>query len=152
MTRKTFAILGFAMLATGGICAADVPPMRSALIPDITVMENDSPLVRAAKLVAATRARMTMHSTHVIDNDSLRRAGSSHFSIATTEPAPVPGSRAPVTNLGPSPPAAPVSPYRQQTPNQTFVPPNTAPVVPTSPFQLPPPPPTSSPIPYRPPQ
>jgi hypothetical protein len=151
MIRKTFAILGFALLATGGICAADVPPMRSALIPDVTVMENDSPLVRAAKLVAATRARMTMHSTHVIDNDSLRRVGSSHFSIATSEPAAVPTSRAPVTTLGPSPPQPPVSPYRQQQ-NQAFVPPNTAPVVATSPFSLPPPPPTSSPIPYRPPQ
>jgi len=142
MTRKTFAILGFALLATGGVCAADVPPMRSALIPDITVMENDSPLVRAAKLVAATRARMTMHSTHVIDNDSLRRVGSSHFSIATTEAAPVPTSHAPVV-------AGPSSPYRQ------VVPPNLSPVVVAPapvppPFQLTPPPPTSSPTPYRP--
>ena len=148
MVRKTFAIFGFTLLATGGVCAADVPPMRSALITDVTITENDSPLVRAAKLVALTRARMTVHSTHVIDNDSLRRVGSSHFAIATTEPAAIPGSRAPQTTLGPSPPQPPVSPYRQ--PNQSFVPPNTAPVVPTSPFSLPPPPPTSSPTPYRP--
>jgi len=145
MTRKTFAVLGFTLLATSGICAADVPPMRSALITDINVSENDSPLVRAAKLVALSRARMTMHSTHVIDNDSLRRVGSSHFSIATTEPAAIPGSRAPITET------VPVSPYRQVVPpNLSPVIAPTAPVVPTSPFQLPPPPPTSSPIPYRP--
>lgn len=147
MTRKTFAILAFTLLATAGVSAADVPPMRSALISDVTVTANDSPLVRAAKLVAATRAAMTVHSTHVIDNDSLRRVGSSHFSVATTEPASIPASRAPMTVAGPSPPAAAVSPYQT---NQGFVPPNTAPVVQTSPFQLPPPPPTSSPIPYRP--
>ena len=140
MTRKTLAIVGFALFATGALCAADVPPMGTTLVTDITLADNDSPLVRAAKLVALTRARMTMHSTRVIDNDALRTMGVSHFSIATTEPAAIPPTMQ-VT------PAAPVSPYRQ---NQTFVPPNTAPVVPTSPFQLTPPPPTASPIPYRP--
>jgi len=142
MTRKTFVILGFALFATGAICAADVPQMRSALIPDVTVMANDSPLVRAAKIVALNRARMAVHSTRVIDNDSLRQMGSSHFSVATTEVAPLPPGMT-VT------PAAPVSPYRQ------VVPPNLSPVLatpPPAPFTLPPPPPTSSPTPYRPPQ
>jgi hypothetical protein len=147
MTRRTFAVFGFALLATGGVCAADVPPTHSALLTDITITENDSRLVRAAKLVAAERARMAVHSTHVIDNDSLRRVGASHFSIATTEPTALPTSRAPTT-LGPVSPA--VSPYRQ------VAPPNLLPVIQTQaptttpPFQLPPPPPTSSPVPYRP--
>ena len=140
MTRKTLAIVGFALFATGAVCAADVPQMRTALITDVTLADNDSPLVRAAKLVALNRARMTIHSTRVIDNDALRQMGSSHFSVSTNEPAAIPPTMQ-VT------PAVPVSPYRQQ---QNFVPPNTAPVVPTSPFQLTPPPPTSSPIPYRP--
>jgi hypothetical protein len=142
MRRKTLLIVGFALFATGAMCAADVPQMRSALITDITVSANDSPLVRAAKMVALSRAQMTVHSTRVIDNDALRTMGASHFSVATTEPAAIPATIQ-VT------PAAPVSPYRQQ-PNQTYVPANTAPVVPVSPFQLTPPPPTSSPTPYRP--
>ena len=141
MRRKTLVIVGFALFATGAMRAADVPQMRSALITDITVSANDSPLVRAAKLVALSRAQMTVHSTRVIDNDALRTMGASHFSIATTEPAAIPA-----TTQATLP--TPVSPYRQQ--NQTYVPPNTAPVVPASPFRLTPPPPTSSPIPYRP--
>lgn len=142
MKRKTLILVGFALFATGAMCAADVPQMRSALITDVTVAANDSPLVRAAKLVAQSRAQMAVHSTRVIDNESLRTMGASHFSVATTEPAAIPGAQVLTAPL--------VSPYRQQAPNQTYVPPNTAPVVPTSPFALTPPPPTQSPIPYRP--
>jgi hypothetical protein len=142
MIRKTLTIVGFALFATGAICAADVPQTRSALITDITVSPNDSPLVRAAKMVALSRAQMTVHSTRVIDNDALRTMGSSHFAVATSEPPALPPSMS-VT------PAAPVSPYRQQQQPQ-YAPPNTSPVVATSPFSLPPPPPTSSPTPYRP--
>jgi len=144
MTGKTVAVVGFALFATGIVCAADAQT-RSPLITDVIVTANDSPLVRAAKLVALDRARMTVHSTRVIDNDSLRQMGSSHFSVATTEPPALP---TPSRTLGPSSPA--VSPYRQ------VVPTNVSPVIagpPTpapAPFQLTPPPPTSSPIPYRP--
>lgn len=144
MTRKTLIIVGFALSATAAICAADVPVRSAALVTDVTLADNDSPLVRAAKLVALNRARMAVHSARVIDNDTLRTMGASHFSVSTNEPAAIPPTMQ-VT------PAAPVSPYRQQQ-NQALVPPNTAPVVPQSPFQLPPPPPTSSPTPYRPPQ
>jgi hypothetical protein len=140
MTRKTLAIVGFALFATAALYA-DVPQTRSALITDITLTANDSPLVRAAKLVALNRARMSVHSTRVIDNDTLRTMGPSHFAVATTEPPRLPAA---VTVT----PQAPVSPYRQP---QGYVPPNTNPVVTTPPpFQLTPPPPTSSPVPYRP--
>jgi hypothetical protein len=142
MTRKTLLIIAFALFATGAICAADVPQTH-ALITDVTINDLDSPLVRAAKMVALSRSQMAVHSTKVIDNDSLRTMGSSHFSVAVNEPAALPPMLQ-TTTLGP------VSPSQQ--PQRQIPAPNPNPVVVTSPFSLPPPPPTSSPIPYRPPQ
>ena len=141
MKSTAIAAFGITLLVTAAY-GADIQPMRgSALISDLTVSPNDSPLVRAAKLVAADRARMTIHSTTVIDNTNLR-AMAGRVSFATTEQPALPSGQ-PIGRT-------PVSPYAQQQ-QQQYVPPNLSPVLaPTSPFQLPPPPPTSSPTPYRP--
>jgi hypothetical protein len=141
--RRTAVIAFGIVLASAQLLAVDTPS-GGALINDITLKDNDSRLVRAAKLAVANRARMTVHSARVIDNDSLRAiAGSSHFSVATTAVASIPALPA-----LPAQTAAPVSRYQQT------VPANTNPVITTAPvdrpFELPPPPPPTNPIPYRP--
>ncbi|PYQ52235.1 MAG: hypothetical protein DMF59_05295 [Acidobacteria bacterium] len=143
MRRTAVFTIGI-LLASIPLFGADIPQMRGALVTDLTVNPNDSVLVRAAKITVATRASMTMHSSRVIDNDSLRViAGTGHFTIGSTDVQTTP------VVLGPSNPA-PASPYLQQN-TQTVIPtvqPSTMP----RPYSLPPPPPPTNPTPYRPPR
>jgi len=142
MRRTAVFALG-SLLAAISLLGAEIPQMRGALVTDYTINPNDSVLVRAAKMTVASRASMTMHSSRIIDNDTLRSMPSGgHFAVGTTEV-----QTAPVV-LGPSNPA-PNSPYQQQQNNQA-APPSTAPRPVMS--SLPPPPPPTNPIPYRPPQ
>jgi hypothetical protein len=55
-----------------------------ALISDVTVRDNDSRLVRAAKNAVASRQRMAAHTSVVIDNTYLSR---SHAVLTTTSAA-----------------------------------------------------------------
>jgi hypothetical protein len=88
---RATAIAAIGMTFLGGLAsyAADTPPAtrHSALISDVVVLPGDSPLVRAAKISAARRAQMTVHSAKVIDNSSLITTGG-HLSIGTIAPPP----------------------------------------------------------------
>jgi hypothetical protein len=89
--KTAISAFGIVMLAGATAYAADAPPAasKSALISDSTVRPNDSPLVRAAKMVAANRARMAVHSARVIDNATLQATGG-HFTVASSTAAPLP--------------------------------------------------------------
>ncbi|HYS54466.1 MAG TPA: hypothetical protein VER58_11975 [Thermoanaerobaculia bacterium] len=146
MRRKAFITLGILFAAIQLFGAGAGAQMRGALVTDLTFNPNDSLLVRAAKMTVASRASMTMHSSRVIDNDSLRQiASTGHFAVGTTEVQTAP------TVLGPSNPA-PASPYHQQQNTQYTPTPAVQPSTMPRPFSLPPPPPPTNPTPYRPPQ
>jgi hypothetical protein len=104
MKSTAIAAIGITLLGGAVMYAADAPPPSgtSALISDVTVNPNDSPLVRAAKMAVASRAQMTIHSAVVIDNASLRSIGG-HISQASGEVAAFPSASAPIRPDQPTP-------------------------------------------------
>jgi hypothetical protein len=82
MRHTTIAVMTIALVGGAGLYAAETPAAgTSALISDLKVQANDSPLVRAAKMAAANRASLTVHASRVIDNASLRSLGG-HIAVA----------------------------------------------------------------------
>ncbi|MDQ6801178.1 MAG: hypothetical protein M3041_10110 [Acidobacteriota bacterium] len=94
---RTTAIAAITLTVVGGaaLYAATPAPVvaTSTLISDVNVQANDSPLVRAAKVAVANRARMTVHAAKVIDNAALRSMGG-HIAVSTNEGAPIPSGSA----------------------------------------------------------
>jgi hypothetical protein len=104
MRHTTIAVMTIALVGGAGLYAAETPaPATSALISDLRVQANDSPLVRAAKMAVATRAGLTVHASRVIDNASLRGMGG-HVAVANANPG------ASIPSLGSYPQQYPADP------------------------------------------
>ena len=106
--KPATAVTVMSLAICGSLFAADIVP-GSALISDTAVKATDSPLVRAAKMVAAQRKGLVEHSPTVITNDTLKLTGG-HISTSSSVPyAPDPGNLLPGPSDPPPPPPAGLS-------------------------------------------